>query len=914
MELSNFCQTAFDLVSSPEPDRREQVISKLATDGGLARIQEVIKIEYKRLSPSDSITLFQCTTLPLLQSITHKLVLSSLVLESPRGTIFNFIFGIGGRRAVGFFGSLVKLLSEIDITNLGNMDLLVLSLCSISTALLQVIDCNQIANIIEEFKTFMDSISTLYDDLPLGYKESLLGQTLKRNLTSIRSRLDFGSNIERDTELEHDAQLIQPLATFETGVDWPGELSENGPRHDNDHADIGHIAVMPTAGEIRSNRAEYLPTTDHTKLHLEGVAGLLDRQFRLLREDTIGQLRDCVRSVLEQLNTSGGNPQFDKRTQHGARYLVYQSVILSDVIFEMKRGLQVIAEFDQPMPVRNMALQSDRQRWWSETKQLQVDSLLCLVDSVGKTIFMSVCQRNGTQESPREVPAESSSFLNEASTSSDPGRNLESLGQPFPFESQMEPVKDLWTGQRRCAITLQLVDVNEQGTTDILGRSQTGEKPSQVLVEFPGVLLPSFRPTLEALKDMSRQVSGGVPFAHLIAPFTTEEDGIGDTGVGPPAYSLQHGFRFELDSITNGKTLTLGSREKFDLSSLERCSTLDEAQCNALVNALSRELALVQGPPGTGKSYVAIQLVKVLLASREEAEMGPIICVCYTNHALDQFLEQIVSEGTKKIIRLGAGSKSKVLEPFNLKNVTSEMETTRAGHAAVGEAYKALKESGPEVASLLQDLKRSNSIRLVKGFLEAEFPTHFRELFRETDDEGFTFVRNSNRDPIQDWLHGGTDEMHIKRRLLTRTINQLSSSSLFGMSLTERQILYQDWVRSIRESLTAQLHEAIGTYTESKEKLRQCRRDLDLRCLEGAYVVGLTTSGLARNIDLLRRLNPKVVIYEEAGEILEAHTLTALLPSVEHAILIGDHEQLRPQIQNYDLSLENPRGRKYSLD
>lgn len=281
---------------------------------------------------------------------------------------------------------------------------------------------------------------------------------------------------------------------------------------------------------------------------------------------------------------------------------------------------------------------------------------------------------------------------------------------------------------------------------------------------------------------------------------------------------------------------------------------------------------------------------------------------------MDQFLEQIVSEGTKKIIRLGAGSKSKVLEPFNLKNVTSEMETTRAGRAAVGEAYKALKESGPEVASILQDLKRSDSSRLVKAYLEAEFPLHSRELFRETDDEGFTLVRNSNRDPIQEWLHGGKDEMHIQSHRLIRTINQLSFSNLSGMSLTERRILYQDWIRNIRESLTAQLHQAIGTYTESKEKIRQYRRDLDLRCLEGAYVVGLTTSGLARNIDLLRRLNPKVVIYEEAGEILEAHTLTALLPSVEHAILIGDHEQLRPQIQNYDLSLENPRGRKYSLD
>ncbi len=46
----------------------------------------------------------------------------------------------------------------------------------------------------------------------------------------------------------------------------------------------------------------------------------------------------------------------------------------------------------------------------------------------------------------------------------------------------------------------------------------------------------------------------------------------------------------------------------------------------------------------------------------------------------------------------------------------------------------------------------------------------------------------------------------------------------------------------------------------------------------------------------------------------EAHTLTAFLPGVEHAILIGDHEQLRPQINNYELQHDNPRGKRYSVD
>jgi superfamily I DNA and/or RNA helicase len=48
------------------------------------------------------------------------------------------------------------------------------------------------------------------------------------------------------------------------------------------------------------------------------------------------------------------------------------------------------------------------------------------------------------------------------------------------------------------------------------------------------------------------------------------------------------------------------------------------------------------------------------------------------------------------------------------------------------------------------------------------------------------------------------------------------------------------------------------------------------------------------------------VICEEAGEVMEPHMLSALLPHVERFIQIGDHQQLHPQINNYhDLSLEN---------
>lgn len=89
--------------------------------------------------------------------------------------------------------------------------------------------------------------------------------------------------------------------------------------------------------------------------------------------------------------------------------------------------------------------------------------------------------------------------------------------------------------------------------------------------------------------------------------------------------------------------------------------------------ALSSEFALIQGPPGTGKSYVGIQLIKVLLANtsptataaeKHQLEhpglsmrpvINPILIVCLTNHALDQFLEALHHAGVTEMVRVGSG-------------------------------------------------------------------------------------------------------------------------------------------------------------------------------------------------------------------------------------------------------------------
>ena len=927
-ELCGFFHMAYELTCVQKDTITHQVINSLASEGGFGRIQELTTV-FERIPEGRKPEWFVTTVLPFLCTITHKDVLSSLLLEHALGTIYNFLFGIGGRRAVGFFrsiaGTLINLKSDVQHPD----SVLYASIAATLGALLMLLDCNQSAALIPDFSEVTMIVKASITTSTEFARGSLVMQTALNDLAKIERRIQHGDSIMPLEE--HPRSTPDVLTAFVLHQDGPGALSFEGPRHDNDHANISSVKIMPTQQEIHSRRAEYLPVRDSTRQHLAGFQGLLDRQFRLLREDTIGQLRDSVRLVLENLSGSETKTIKEHNPQNGTRVWVYGDVELSDVNFDKRKGLQLAAEFNQPAPVRKLTSELQRKTWWNESKQLQGDALLCLVDSEGRTVFLSVCTKDGARDvAPAlamvtsggtwdETPIVSEELVNSATTWSGDAEMHASTpgfieGASAAHDKPVRAIPDLWTDPRRAMVMLQLIDVDEHDITEVLGRCRKSSNVRQVLVEFPGILLPAFRPTLEALQHMSTQQD--VPFAQFLAPSASSSDLNTDVPqsveIPPPAYALKRGFSFNLGTITRGETLRLAEGQRFEMDMLRRSTSLDDAQCIALVNALRRSLALIQGPPGTGKSYVAVQLVKVLLASRREAEMGPIICVCYTNHALDQFLEHLLADGTEQLIRMGGSSKSSILEPLNLRNVASDMERTKLEKSEAWECRKRLQEAGEEVSTLLSELKRADTLVTIRDHLAAHHPLHHEEMFRTTDEDGFTTVQNRRRDPIQQWLARGHSFWGASTH--SRSPEVLLHMSLEEISSSERLILHRYWIKEIRDRLTTQLSEAIQEFITAKNKLAICNRELDLRCLKQAHVIGITTSGLAKNVELLRRVRAKVLLCEEAGEILEAHTLTALLPSVEHAIFIGDHEQLRPQVQNYDLSVENPRGLKYSLD
>ncbi|KAF2813866.1 P-loop containing nucleoside triphosphate hydrolase protein [Mytilinidion resinicola] len=874
--VSRFFQDALDLVNGDVAILQE-TITCLGSNGGLQRITELLAVDLD--GSSEHITqVFTSRILPFFQAITHPNVAASGLLETPMYNIYNAIFGPFGQRTVKVFSSLANIFDLLPVE----------ALEATSAVLVKTVDLNGAASITEGIGPVAEVLAAALFSHNGSHDERVLRS--QKNVERLKRRLGIGSSIPTAQQPIFD----NVKATFDIIRDPPGWLSEKGRRHNNDSENIRDISILPTSEEILSSRLEYLPPMDPSELHLPGVEGLLDRHFRLLREDTIGQLRDAIRIELQRLQNPMETQDNRGSGQQGIRTHSYPHLELSDLRCGQHNGLEFVVHFKQPKQLEKLS-ENERREWWERSRRLQKDTLVCIVNASGSAIFCIIAD-----SSQRDIEKD-------ATQTEEQKQYKKAKLQP--------PSETLARHPQRACVVMRPVDTDDASSKTLLWHYAdcvTGRnRPHDLLVEFPGVLLPSFQPILKALQAMSE--SADLPFSEFLAPNTS-----GSLHVPPPVYAQQPGYYFDLSCIMNdGQALRLYPGAPFDVNVLRSGSKLDDAQADALVASLSRRLAAIQGPPGTGKSYTGVSITRVLLANKLRAKLGPIICICYTNHALDQILEHLHENGVTQIIRMGSRSKSEVLTPLNLRNVASRMDKTKEEKRRTWDIIRCLKEDVHDLDKIIQNISRVGSPKGLQEYLKSNHFHHFIELFGE-DAEGYQRVYHDESRVIQDWLSGSSGftspVFSYQHRQALKDIEVLQAKSLLSMSLLERQAIHAYWLRDARDSLEDKFLAALELYHEHKKEHDRIRNELDLRCLQQANVIGITTSGLARNIDLLRRLQAKVLICEEAGEVLEAHILTALLPSVQHAILIGDHLQLRPQIQNYELQHDNPRGEQYSLD
>ena len=399
--------------------------------------------------------------------------------------------------------------------------------------------------------------------------------------------------------------------------------------------------------------------------------------------------------------------------------------------------------------------------------------------------------------------------------------------------------------------------------------------------------------------------------------------------------SIQAGSS-DLTSTTNAETAT---------------SDLDASQLDALHRILANRLAIVQGPPGTGKTYVSVVAIQILLENRKPSD-PPIIVTAQTNHALDQLL-RLIGKFEPEFVRLGGQTTDKefikprtlfevrqqekvkpnsvlkravaelkaleknlehLLEPFTSAEPISPDTCYKYGLISEKQCDSILSAESPMVGPAIDKASQmeiwcDNGIAPMKkkqgfsGFHEYEEFEEFEKLDEEDleaiddEDEKFEALRGRFYGFHDGFVGKQTTEVpdNVIKKLLERY------DDLNDVAAAYRPAMYNYFRRSVSAAITAEIRK-FGRQAQNLAnsfKIGRWERDYEV-LRRSTKIIGLTTTGLSKYRGLISCLKPKIVLIEEAAETLEAYVAAACVESLEHLILVGDHQQLRGHCNHPD--------------
>jgi hypothetical protein len=110
---------------------------------------------------------------------------------------------------------------------------------------------------------------------------------------------------------------------------------------------------------------------------------------------------------------------------------------------------------------------------------------------------------------------------------------------------------------------------------------------------------------------------------------------------------------------------------------------------------------------------------------------------------------------------------------------------------------------------------------------------------------------------------------------------------VLDFSAEEAQLVWNHWLSLYRSAQTKNLNYWLDKHENECDRLRELDDFKLLHTLRGSKIIGATCAGAASSQRLLAALKPRVLICEEAGEVLESHLVASITEGTEHLILIG---------------------------
>lgn len=809
-----------------------------------------------------------------------------------------------------------------------------------------------------QYPEHISNIISLLQDLVSVFPASSVQETsmlislLPASLNALRAS---GVNIKEETEknLEKVQTIIEHLQEKRReGTLRVDTYTLVQPKAEDHVESYRTMPIYPTYNEVHLDERPFLrPNIISGKY--DSTAVYLDTHFRLLREDFVRPLREGILELLQSFEDQG----LRKRKFDDIR-IYFDTRIITPMC--SSTGIVYKVQFDTK-PLKFVR--------WQNSKRLLYGSLVCMSkDNFETFLFATVSNRE--QE-------------------------------------------DL------CRGIVQL-SFNEQ-SQQLLADVQPSD--SFLMVETTAYF-EAYRHVLEGLQEVQEE---DVPFQRNIVECNSD--------VREPRYLLMGG-RYDFTPLIKNPSATWESLRNAEglrcpsVNVLDPCQwpskealRLDDSQMEALRFALTRELAIIQGPPGTGKTYVGLKIVQALLTNEPVWQISvqkfPILVVCYTNHALDQFLEGIYKCQKTSIVRVGGRSNSEILKQFTLRELRNKREFRHNLPMHLRRAYMSImtemKESEQELHEGAQTLECTMRGVLQEQHLEKFIsPQHWKSLMNgpnqdsewvcfqgrkhsmmleflglgvgsftqsvasaapentaqaereeeeeEGEEDGSLIEIAEEADLIQadrmieeeevvrprrrkkeengavqelakvllamrldnygpgtaagqeqaagEWETQRSQKKRMKKKVKVelRKLNTMTEAEankiqdVWQLDLNSRWQLYRLWLQMYQADTRRKILNYERQYRTSAERMAELRLQEDLHILKDAQIVGMTTTGAAKYRQILQKVEPRIVIVEEAAEVLEAHTIATLSKACQHLILIGDHQQLRPSANVYDLA------------
>ncbi|XP_038069894.1 NFX1-type zinc finger-containing protein 1-like [Patiria miniata] len=761
------------------------------------------------------------------------------------------------------------------------------------------------------------------------------------------------------------------------------------------------MCIIPDLDEIRIDVKPILnPNLKHGAY--DSVDSYLDTQFRLLREDFVAPLRAGICSFIKQQQGESAQKRVDD-------VRVYRKVHIMQPVCGLD-GVSYSVKFD---------ISGWNPRRLASQKILRYGSLVCLsADEFMNICFAVVTNRDQLAKGIVDI------HFQETVTDCDVYNTEYIMAESDAFFEAYRPVlKGL---QQITQGTLPLKKYIIEASC-LVSAPQFLQDAPQANYDLTSLFKPEC--AFQALRRSARMsnqqiISDQTPPPHspTRSPTTSSSDESApwrSSAYTQPSFgSVWTCYRFDqekgrknsekrgISNLCETKILEDSSNpgqipiRRFEAWPGESVTCLDESQRRAVYAALTQELAVIQGPPGTGKTYVGLKIMEVLLNKRNrdvwsgEKIKRPILVVCYTNHALDQFLEGILQfEGD--VVRIGSRSKSQTLEKYNLKHVKQQKlqaiddeerldiikdklrllrnrdackrsiedkvrEASAFTKAVIG--FKKLERvmtprhiqslcSRPitdsaiishwlELESFLLNYSRSRlHLEQVRGHQDDVYQEDLdSEEERMLDDEldgTSTFTRIAKRGSVTEHTGGdfileqfkivverGEDgpnkqdklkalqyiERHMRStdRLSQNEANEIND--VWNLHIEDKWKLYRHWVDMYRTDCLNATSKPTQEYDILTPAIKEIENVEVCRILRDVKVIGMTTTGAAKWQSVLQQVGPRIVVVEEAAEVMEAHVITTLSQHCQHLILIGDHQQLKPNPAVYRLA------KQYNLD